>query len=79
MKDKVSEILHAGNTENNLNKAIAFSDVLMSASTADDLPESFSLYYMAGELYKAAKELQAVYFNLLEVLPATEEEEQAND
>ena len=74
LNTKVSEILHAGNTENNLNKAIALSDVLMSASMAEQLPESFSLFYMASELYTTANELQEVYLKLLDAL---REQEQA--
>lgn len=74
MKDKVSEILHAGNTENNLNKAIALSDVLMSASTAENLPDDFSIFYVASELYTTANELRKVYLKLLDAL---REQEQA--
>ena len=74
MKDQISEILHAGNTENNLNKAIALSDVLMSACMTEQLPESFSLFYMASELFTTAQELQEVY---LKILDAIREQEQA--
>ena len=74
MKDKVSEILHAGNTENNLNKALALSDVLMSASTAENLPDDFSIFYVASELYTTANELREVYLKLLDAL---REQEQA--
>lgn len=74
MKDKVSKILHAGNTENNLNKAIALSDVLMSASTAENLPDDFSIFYVASELYTTANELREVYLKLLDAL---REQEQA--
>ena len=75
MKDKVSEILHAGNTENNLNKAIALSDVLMSASTAENLPDDFSIFYVASELYTTANELREVYLKLLDALREQEQEQ----
>ena len=75
MKDKVKEILFDyRNVENKLNKAIALSDVLMSASTTDNLPDNFSIFYVASELYTTANELQEVYLKLLDAL---REQEQA--
>ena len=68
MKDQIKKILSDGDTENKLNKAVALSDLLMAASTTDNLPDGFSIFYAATELYTTAKDLQNVYENMLAVI-----------
>ena len=68
MKDQIRKILKDGDTEERIKRIVAFSDLLISATSTEDVPRSENLNYIALELFSNARTLQDIYTDLLTVL-----------
>ena len=67
MKERIEKILNDGDTEERLRKVLSLSDLLVSATIAEDLPKNESLNYVALELYNNAEALLGIYNDILTV------------